>query len=250
AAHVIDRAQVSATTQEATADLSYVYATTARPRGISKPVFTPEAAMRDAALRMLRRHGIPQPDVLITSGGTEIAYAPDLEPDTAWTRHIDHLWKPRDVRAVIEDLPGIKRQPKQEQSRFKLSYYIDPETAPSLDEINSLLRQDELAANTVVAFGQFLDILPVRASKGLALRWYAAHWDVALERILVAGGSGADEDMMRGNTLAAVVANRHGEELSDLMDLERIYFADKAHADGILEAIHHYDFFKSCRVPA
>ena len=48
ASHVIDRARVAPTTREAVADLSYVYATTARPRGISKPVFTPEAAMRDA----------------------------------------------------------------------------------------------------------------------------------------------------------------------------------------------------------
>ena len=48
---------------------------------------------------------------------------------------------------------------------------------------------------------------------------------------------------MRGNTLAVVVANRHEEELSDLTDIERIYFAKKSYAAGILEAIDHYDFF-------
>ena len=67
--------------------------------------------------------------------------------------------------------------------------------------------------------------------------------------MLVAGGSGADEDMMRGNTLAVVVANRHGEELSQLTDTERIYFAHKNHAAGILEAIEHYDFYGACRMP-
>ena len=70
-----------------------------------------------------------------------------------------------------------------------------------------------------------------------------------LEQILVAGGSGADEDMMRGNTLAVVVGNRHNEELSQLVDQERIYFAGQKHALGILEAIEHYDFFDSCMVP-
>ena len=54
---------------------------------------------------------------------------------------------------------------------------------------------------------------------------------------------------MRGNTLAVVVANRHHEELSKLIDQERIYFASQAHAQGILEAIDHYDFFRSCEVP-
>lgn len=54
---------------------------------------------------------------------------------------------------------------------------------------------------------------------------------------------------MLGNTLAAVVANRHDEELSHLSDIEPIYFARQSHARGILEAIDHYDFFGTCRAP-
>ena len=55
--------------------------------------------------------------------------------------------------------------------------------------------------------------------------------------------------MMRGNTLAAVVANRHNEELSQLVDVDRIYFASKPFAAGILEALEYYDFFNQCRDP-
>ena len=73
--------------------------------------------------------------------------------------------------------------------------------------------------------------------------------EIPLEHVLAAGGSGADEDMMRGNTLAVVVGNRHHEELSGLVDMDRIYFARQPHAGGILEAIDYYDFFRSCRVP-
>lgn len=54
---------------------------------------------------------------------------------------------------------------------------------------------------------------------------------------------------MRGNTLAVVVANRHGEELSQLEDFEKIYFAGQPYALGILEAIDHYDFVGSCGIP-
>jgi sucrose-phosphate synthase len=202
----------------------------------------------DSALRMMKRYGIPQPDILITSLGTEICYAPRLTQDRAWAEHIDHLWKPRAIARVLGNLPGIKLQPKAELSRFKISYYIDPEQAPGLDEINSLLHQHELTANTFLSFGQFLDIVPVRASKGFALRWYADQWDIPLESILVAGGSGADEDMMRGNTMAVVVANRHHEELSGLVDLENIYFASQPCAAGIVEAIEHYDFLGNCNL--
>ncbi len=65
---------------------------------------------------------------------------------------------------------------------------------------------------------------------------------------MTAGGSGADEDMMRGNTMAVVVANRHEEELSDLSDIEKIYFAGQPFASGIMEAIEHYNFLESCEV--
>ena len=153
------------------------------------------------------------------------------------------------VIRVLDKLPGLVRQPKIEQSRFKLSYFIDPAKAPSLEEINQLLHTEDQSVSIFLSFGQFLDIIPIRASKGLALRYMAAHWEISLERILVAGGSGADEDMMRGNTLAVVVGNRHHEELSQLEEIERIYFAKAPYASGILEAIDHYDFFHSCQLP-
>jgi len=203
----------------------------------------------DDALRVLKRFGIPQPDLLITSLGTEIHYAPRLTIDTGWSRHIDYLWNPRAVRRVLAELPGLKRQPNSEQSRFKISYYIDPEKAPEIDAINSLLHQNDQTVNVIYSFGQFLDIVPVRASKGFALRWFTDQWDISLDHVLAAGGSGADEDLMRGNTQAVVVANRHHEELSELADVEHIYYAKQPYAAGILEAIKHYKFLDLCGVP-
>lgn len=45
---VLDEAQVYESIVEAVADCSYVFATTARPRGMTKPVVTPERAMEQA----------------------------------------------------------------------------------------------------------------------------------------------------------------------------------------------------------
>ena len=103
--------------------------------------------------------------------------------------------------------------------------------------------RNEQAVNAVFSFGQFLDVVPVRASKGLALRWCAEQLGFPLENTLVAGVTGADADMLRGNTLGAVVDDHHLAELSDLADIENIYFSKKHHAAGILEAIDHYKFF-------
>ncbi|MCP9820086.1 HAD-IIB family hydrolase [Synechococcus sp. Cruz-9H2] len=197
----------------------------------------------DAVLTILKRNNIPAPDVLITSLGTEIYYTSELFADIAWSHHIDHSWTPQVLRRVLESLPGLSPQPKTEQSRFKVSYYYDSELAPSLDDIHALLRKQELSVNATLSFGQYLDVVPARASKGQALRYVANQYNIPLERTLVTGGSGGDADMLRGNTLGVVVANRHQEELSNLSENEQVYFANGAHAWGILEAIRHYGFF-------
>ena len=197
----------------------------------------------DSALRLMKRYKIPEPDVLITSSGSEIFYAPRYVADIAWSNHIDYHWSPVKVRKILEGIEGLTLQDKSEQSRFKISYYYDPAIAPDPDSLNRLLHQQEQSVHLQLAFGQYLDVLPQRVSKGLALRYVADRWEIPLNRILVAGGSGADEDMMRGNTLAVVVANRHHEELSQLEEFDQVYFAKNAYAAGILEALDYYRFF-------
>lgn len=48
AGRLLDEAQIFEDTAGAIGDCDYVYATTARPRGLTKPVLTPEAAMTEA----------------------------------------------------------------------------------------------------------------------------------------------------------------------------------------------------------
>lgn len=197
----------------------------------------------DDALATLRQYRIPQPDVLISGLGTEIHYAPNLTEDAVWKCHINHLWNPLAIRRILDEIPGLAMQPKNNQGTFKISYYINPKVA-DVQEIRKTLLRNEQAVNVVFSFGQFLDILPVRASKGLALRWCAEQFNFPLENTLVAGVTGADTDMLLGNTLGTVVDNRHLAELSELTSIDNIYFASHPHAAGILEAMEHYKFFE------
>jgi sucrose-phosphate synthase len=142
----------------------------------------------------------------------------------------------------------LKRQEDKEQRRFKISYYMDPEKAPSFEEIRSLLRQRGLRVRLLYSHGMFLDVVPLRASPGLAIRFLGQKWDLAPHRMLVAGDSGTDEDMLRGNTLGVVVGN-YSPELEPLRGEPRIYFATGKHAWGILEGIEHYDFLGDIKVP-
>lgn len=203
----------------------------------------------DAALRLLRRHQIPEPDFLITSTGTQINYAPKLTDDTGWTQLIEKQWTPKQVRRVMRDIPGVTLRESEQQSAFKISYLYDADVAPPIEDIGARLYQEEQAVNVIFSHGQYLNIVPIRASKGLAMRYLVAKYGIPLERTLAIGGSGADEDMMRGNTLAAIVGNRSHEELSNVEQSNTIYFADQTFAAGIIEAMNYYDFLGECKAP-
>ncbi len=60
AAHLLDRAKLFATVEEAVADLHFLWATTARERGQGKRIVAPQTAMQESAARsaMSETHGI------------------------------------------------------------------------------------------------------------------------------------------------------------------------------------------------
>ena len=78
-------------------------------------------------------------------------------------------------------------------------------------------------------------------SKGLAIQYLTIKWGLDPRKILVAGDSGNDEEMLRGNNLGVIVAN-YSKELARLQGRRDIYFAQGAHAWGILEGMNYYDF--------
>lgn len=202
----------------------------------------------ESALEVLKKWNVPTPDLLITAVGTEIHYGHDMVEDHGWQRHIDYRWKPEALREAMRDIPGLRLQPDSEQLRYKVSYYVDPKRIPSPREIRRHLRRLDLHAKLIYSHQAYLDLLPVRASKGLAIRYLALKWELAPERLLVAGDSGNDEEMLAGNTLGVVVGN-YSRELERLRGRERIYFADGQHAWGVLQGLEYYDFLEEPRIP-
>lgn len=195
-----------------------------------------------SALAMLKEWRFPMPDLLITSTGTEIYYGPQVVTDMNWLRHINYRWQPEAVRQALSELPGLELQPPECQGAFKLSYFVEDGRSPSYREIMRHLRQKQLHVKGVFCHGMYLDVLPIRASKGNALRYCALKWGLPVKRFLVAGASGNDESMLTGNTLAVVVGN-YGRELERLREFPQVYFSKGDYAWGILEALDHYSFF-------
>jgi tRNA/rRNA methyltransferase len=89
AGRLLDAARVVATTDEAVADCSFVLATTARDRDLTKAVYTPEAAMQEALARGARgervavlfgpeRAGLENDDVARASAIVQVPTNPDF----------------------------------------------------------------------------------------------------------------------------------------------------------------------------
>ena len=197
----------------------------------------------ESAVDILKRNRVPIPNVLITSVGSEINYGPALTPDIGWAKHISHQWRRDDLIEAMQSIPGIVLQASENQREFKISYIADPTQLPSVEIIYQHLQALNLQAQVIYSHNEFLDILPIRASKGHAIRYLAYKWGLPLKQFLVAGDSGNDSEMLIGDTLAVVVGN-HSSELEGLRGLMQVYFAQNGYAGGILEGLEHYKFGK------
>ncbi|MDH5358964.1 MAG: HAD-IIB family hydrolase [Gammaproteobacteria bacterium] len=198
----------------------------------------------DSALKELRAWEVPVPDILIVSVGSEIYYSHqgrDMVLDKAWEKHIGYRWDKETIRDVLKNISGLRYRGKQAQGDYKISYYVNPVKAPSLSEIKRYLRQRDLHVNVIFSNGINLDVLPIRASKGLAVRYLSMKWGIPLDQIFTVGDSGNDEGMISGGTLSVVVSN-HGQELDRFRNTPRIYFSDKEYAAGIMDGLENYKF--------
>jgi tRNA/rRNA methyltransferase len=89
AGRLLEDARLSASTPEAVADCSFVFATTARDRDLTKPVYTPEAAMEEAHARGAagervavlfgpERAGLENDDIVRASAIVQVPTNPDF----------------------------------------------------------------------------------------------------------------------------------------------------------------------------
>ena len=195
---------------------------------------------KEITLEALHKYSLPDPDILICSAGSEIYYTHKHIADNGWESHIDYQWKRTELQKALADFPGIRLQEQAAQWPYKLSYYVnDRFNEDDMANLHKFLDDRKLRAKILLTENKFLDLLPIRASKGHAVRYLSYKWKIPLENFITAGNSGNDKDMLTGKTRAIVVAN-YSPELEELKDNRLIYFARKPLAMGVLEGILHY----------
>lgn len=195
----------------------------------------------ESAVRYMKEHNIDHsPDVIISSVGAEIYYGDLLHFSRTWRTHIASQWDRNKIKNLLDTLDFLEYQEEETQREFKISYRMEP-AKDRIAEIHALLINNKCRYNLVFSHSRFLDILPYRASKGKAIRFFSYNWGIPLGNILVCGDSGNDEEMLRGGPLTVVVGN-HSPEIEKLRGRKNIYFADSVCAGGIVEALEHYNF--------
>jgi len=196
----------------------------------------------DSALDVLKENDIPHPDVIIPSVGSEIYYnhLGKLIYSKGWEVHISNQWNREKTMRLLKKFKFLTYQEEPAQRMFKISYYMK-DVKSYLDKIKEELISNRVKANIIFSHGQYLDILPYRASKGKAIRYLAYRWNIPYENILVAGDSGNDKEMLKGDLLGVVVGN-YSKELQKLKGSKRVYFSKKNYAGGIIDGIRNYKF--------
>jgi len=194
----------------------------------------------DMTLDIMTEQNIPIPDILICSVGTEIYYGPDLRIDKGWQQHLNHRWRPEEIKRELARLDFLSSQGAEGQRRFKISYFMQDDKE-LLNTVIRTLRDARLRCKVIYSHGQFLDILPDRAAKGKAISYIKYKWEIAPENVMVAGDSGNDEDMLRSRCCGLVVSN-HSKELDHLKGKRRIFFSKHKYAGGIIDGLIHYKF--------
>jgi sucrose-phosphate synthase len=194
----------------------------------------------DSAINILNKHNIPLPDIIISSVGSEIYYGFKHKLAQGWATHIRQRWQRDKIVSLLNKFDFLTYQEEETQREYKISYYMKP-GKERLAKIHDKLLANGCRYNLIYSHNEYLDILPVRASKGKAIRYLSYKWEIPLGNFFICGDSGNDEEMLRGEPYGVVVGN-YRQELERLKNNRHIYFAKESCAGGIIEGLKHYQF--------
>lgn len=184
-----------------------------------------------SARGLIQEESLPQPKALITDVGTEIYLGPDFQKDTQWEDRLMRDWMPERVEALARQIDGLTEQDLPVQSRR--SYHVTKLEA--VEHFRSLLEQQAIPHKLIFSGGKDLDILPPNSGKGEALRYLLNRHNISDAKLLVAGDSGNDLEMLTLGFPSVIVGNAQ-TELKNQSEHPLIFRANRPCAGGIYEA--------------
>ena len=183
---------------------------------------------------------IPRPDWIICDVGTSLlsGFTADLE-DAEWSSVMAQDWGREEIRLALSDCPGLVEQEAWHQHSAKLSYYFTEPVAAVYPRVLERTARWLDSCKKIVTMDYFLDVMPTWGGKGAPIEYLARRLAVPDSRVIVAGDSGNDRDMLTRGFRPIVVAN-HASDLDDLVREGRAFLAGGVGAAGVLEGLAHF----------
>ncbi len=209
---------------------------------------------------------LPLPDYAIGDVGTTLYRVSegDWQLSEDWRHEIAQDWKGSswvELADLLEDIVELRLQEPEKQSRYKLSFYTDPNVNhPQLmKNIRLVLSQKGVRASVIgsvdeISANGLLDIIPLRASKLQAIQFLMQQEQFPADRTVFAGDSGNDLDVLSSGLQAILVKNASNEVRQEAIErlrrqhLKNCLYLPKGdffgmngnYAAGLLEGLVHY----------
>ncbi|BCX48160.1 sucrose-phosphate synthase [Haloferula helveola] len=193
---------------------------------------------------VIERLEMPRPSILITGLGAEIHYGWKTPiKDEIWNRQARLRWNRDGVVDAFKDFPGLSMQPEERQHELKVSLLLDEGVKCTRESLQRHLREAGLSAKVMITSGCFVDVLPIRSGKDVAVRYIEMKWGIDPARVYCYGTYGNDSAVIRGRLLSAVAADSD-PVLRRLRERPRLYHCSQPGLAGFFEGLDHYRFFE------
>lgn len=189
----------------------------------------------DSALSLIEEENLPVPDILVTDVGSSIYIGNSFDKDLEWQKRIKANWMPDEIHAIAATVPGLTKQPMFLENRC--SYYVADEKP--VEEFRNKLAASGIPHKLIFSGGKDVDIVPEESGKGRALQYLLDKYKVEDAKLLVAGDSGNDLEMLTLGFPSVIVGNAQ-PELLESDEHPRIFRSKKGFAGGIHEAWTHF----------
>ena len=187
---------------------------------------------------------MPKPSILISGLGAEIHYGWSTPiRDEVWNRQARFKWNRGQVVEAMSGIPGLSLQREERQHTLKVSFLLDEDQKTSRSALQRHLREAGVSGKVMISSGCFVDVLPTRSGKDVALRYLEHKWGIDPARIYVFGTYGNDAAAIRGRNLAAVAADAD-PVLLGMRERPRLYHCSQPGLNGFFEGLEHYGFLK------
>lgn len=176
---------------------------------------------------------------LIGGIGTEIWHS-DTGLDTGWDSCLRKNWDSARIISLLEK-SGLPLQEKESLTDLKISCSITPDYIKdgAIERLKGELAARAVDCLVIVSQGVFLDILPSQAGKRKAIEYLVRKWGIETDRIMTAGDSQNDADILSMPCRSVIVGNAF-PEIRGLRG-DAIYPARGCFAAGLIEALEAWN---------